>query len=49
MNVKAEMVQLGWSPFWTKYGEGRLARGVRTRYPVVSAEAFSVVGGIRPL
>ena len=24
-NVNVEMVRLGWSPFWTKYGAGRLA------------------------
>jgi micrococcal nuclease len=25
MNVNVEMVRLGWSPFWTRYGEGRYA------------------------
>ena len=23
LNVNVEMVRLGWTPFWTKYGEGR--------------------------
>jgi endonuclease YncB( thermonuclease family) len=25
LNLNVEIVRLGWSPFWTKYGEGRLA------------------------
>lgn len=30
MNVNVEMVRLGWSEFWTKYGEGRFAAEFRT-------------------
>ena len=26
LNVNVEMVRLGWTKFWTKYGRGRLAR-----------------------
>ena len=26
LNVNVEMVRLGWTEFWTKYGRGRLAR-----------------------
>jgi len=29
LNVNVEMVRLGWSPFWTRYGEGRLAAAFR--------------------
>ena len=28
-NVNVEMVRLGWSPFWTRYGKGRFAREFR--------------------
>jgi endonuclease YncB( thermonuclease family) len=29
VNVNVEMVRLGWSTFWTKYGEGRFAEPFR--------------------
>lgn len=28
-NVNVEMVRAGWSPFWTKYGEGKYAKEFR--------------------
>lgn len=28
-NINVEMVRAGWSPFWTRYGEGRFARAFR--------------------
>jgi micrococcal nuclease len=38
-NVNVEMVRLGWSPFWTRYGKGRFAREFR------EAEASARRGG----
>jgi len=29
-NVNVEMVRRGWSPFWTRYGEGRYAAAFRS-------------------
>lgn len=28
-NLNVEMVRAGWSPFWTRYGDGRFARAFR--------------------
>ena len=37
-NVNVEMVRLGWTPFWTKYGEGRLAAEFREAETEAKAE-----------
>lgn len=38
LNVNVEMVRLGWSPFWTKYGQGRLADEFRKAEKEARAE-----------